>query len=76
MKNLSIFNEKRIVIKIGSSLLVSNNKFNSKWLEGFIEDLIFLKKILNLDDQHKYNYYLIGKKKFILGFKNYLKNIK
>ena len=33
-------------------------------------------KILNLDDQHKYNYYIVGKKKFTLGFKNYLKNIK
>ena len=43
MNNLSILNAKRIVIKIGSSLLVSNNKFNSKWLETFVEDLIFLK---------------------------------
>ncbi len=33
-------------------------------------------KILNLDDQDKYNYYIIGKKEFTLGFKNYLKNIK
>ena len=29
MNNLSILNSKRIVIKVGSSLLFSNNKFNS-----------------------------------------------
>ena len=44
MNNLSILNSKRIVIKIGSSLLFSNNKFNSKWLNTFIEDVIFLRK--------------------------------
>ena len=44
MNNLSILNAKRIVIKIGSSLLFSNNKFNSKWLDTFIEDVIFLRK--------------------------------
>ena len=43
MKNLSIFNAKRIVIKIGSSLLFSDNKFNSKWLETLIEDVILLR---------------------------------
>ena len=43
MNNLPILNANRIVIKIGSSLLVSNNKFNSKWLETFMEDIIFLK---------------------------------
>ena len=44
MNNLSILNAKRIVIKIGSSLLFSNNKFNSKWLDTFVEDVIFLRK--------------------------------
>ena len=44
MNNLSIYNAKRIVIKIGSSLLFSNNKFNSKWLDTFIEDVMFLRK--------------------------------
>ena len=44
MNNLSILNAKRIVIKIGSSLLFSNNKFNSKWLDTFIEDVILLRK--------------------------------
>ena len=44
MNNLSILNAKRIVIKVGSSLLFSNNKFNSKWLDTFIEDVMFLRK--------------------------------
>ena len=44
MNNSSILNAKKIVIKIGSSLLFSNNKFNSKWLDKFIEDVIFLRK--------------------------------
>ena len=44
MNNLSILNAKRIVIKIGSSLLFSNHKFNSKWLDTFLEDIIFLRK--------------------------------
>ena len=44
MSNLSILNAKRIVIKIGSSLLFSNNKFNSKWLDTFIEDVIHLRQ--------------------------------
>ena len=44
MNNLSILNAKKIVIKIGSSLLFSNNKFNSKWLDTFLEDVIFLRK--------------------------------
>ena len=44
MNNFSILNSKRIVIKIGSSLLFSNNKFNSKWLDTFLEDVIFLRK--------------------------------
>ena len=34
----------KIVIKIGSSLLINQNKFNSNWLSNFIDDLIFLKK--------------------------------
>ncbi len=39
-----IYHSKRIVVKIGSSLLIHNNKFNSKWLNSFIEDIIFLRK--------------------------------
>ena len=34
----------KIVIKIGSSLLINQNKFNSNWLSNFIDDLIFLIK--------------------------------
>ncbi|MBD22974.1 MAG: glutamate 5-kinase [Alphaproteobacteria bacterium] len=33
-----------IVIKIGSSLLINENKFNSRWLSHFIDDIIFLIK--------------------------------
>ena len=39
-----IYNSKRIVLKIGSSLLILNNKFNSNWLDSFIEDIILLRK--------------------------------
>ena len=52
MNTLSILNTKRIVIKIGSSLLFSNNKFNSKWLDSLIEDVLFLrKKNIDIDDK-------------------------
>ena len=34
----------KIVIKIGSSLLINQNKFNSNWLSNFIDYLIFLTK--------------------------------
>ena len=34
----------KIVIKIGSSLLINQNKFNSRWLSHFIDDVIFLIK--------------------------------
>ena len=44
MKSTSIEHSKRIVIKIGSSLLISENKFNSKWLRSFIGDVIYLKE--------------------------------
>ncbi len=44
IKLLEINKAKRIILKIGSSLLIENKKFNSKWLDSFIEDLIFLKK--------------------------------
>ena len=40
MKKLQLIkNAKKIVIKIGSSLLVDNGKFNYKWLKSFVEDL-------------------------------------
>ena len=32
----------KIVIKIGSSLLINQNKLNSRWLSNFIYDVIFL----------------------------------
>lgn len=35
---------KIIVIKIGSSLLISKDKFNTKWLESLVDDIIFLNK--------------------------------
>ena len=34
----------KIVIKIGSSLLINQNKFNSSWFSHFIDDVIFLIK--------------------------------
>ncbi len=37
-------NADSIVIKIGSSLLINENKFNSSWLSHFIDDIIFLIK--------------------------------
>ena len=40
MKKLQLIkNAKRIVIKIGSSLLIDNGKFNYKWLTSFVEDI-------------------------------------
>ena len=47
MKNISLEKSVRLVLKIGSSLLIKNNKFNKDWLETLIEDLIFLKKKKN-----------------------------
>ena len=44
MKLKLIQDSKRLVIKIGSSLLIHNNKFDTKWLESFVDDIIFLKK--------------------------------
>lgn len=44
MKENFLENTKRIVIKIGSSLLIKKDEFNSIWLQNFIEDIIFLKK--------------------------------
>ena len=39
----SIINKaENIVIKIGSSLLINKDKFNSIWLSHFIDDVIFL----------------------------------
>ncbi len=41
----SIINKaENIVIKIGSSLLINKDKFNSIWLSHFIDDVIFLIK--------------------------------
>ena len=44
MKKGFITTCKRMVIKIGSSLLISNSKFNNEWFESFVEDIIFLRK--------------------------------
>ena len=32
----------KIVIKIGSSLLINQNRFNLSWLSNFIDDVMFL----------------------------------
>ena len=40
----SLLDSKKLVIKIGSSLVVENNKFNSKRLESLIKDVSFLQK--------------------------------
>ena len=44
MKNISLEKSLRLVLKIGSSLLIKNNKFDKDWLETLIEDLIFFRK--------------------------------
>ena len=44
MKNISLEKSVRLVLKIGSSLLIKNNKFDNEWLETLIEDLIFFRK--------------------------------
>ena len=44
MKKNFLTKSKRIVIKIGSSLLILKNKFNSEWLNSFIEDIAYLKR--------------------------------
>ena len=49
MKNISLEKSVRLVLKIGSSLLIKNNKFNKDWLETLIEDLIFSRLILVLE---------------------------
>ena len=42
---MDLSNFKRIVIKIGSSLLVNENRsLNSNWLDGLIDDLVLLKE--------------------------------
>ena len=43
----SLLDSKKLVIKIGSSLVVENNKFNSKRLESLIKDVSFLQKKKN-----------------------------
>lgn len=40
----AIKKSQRIVIKIGSSLLIAKNEFNFKWLESFADDVLDLKK--------------------------------
>lgn len=44
MKTVSFEKVKRVVIKIGSSLIIKDNKFNTKWLDSIIDDLKFLIK--------------------------------
>ena len=44
MKKIQLINNaKRIVFKIGSSLLIKNEKFNLDWLKTFVEDIDLLK---------------------------------
>ena len=43
MKNI-ISSSDIITIKIGSSLLIKNNKFNSRWLSSLISDIEFFQK--------------------------------
>ena len=43
-KTPSFLNSNKLVIKVGSSLLIKNNKFNTAWLISLIEDLKYLKK--------------------------------
>ncbi len=44
---MNLFNAKILVIKVGSSLLINENKFNSVWLDNFATDInsIIKKKI-------------------------------
>ena len=44
MKRPSLISSKVLVIKIGSSLLIKKNSFNSKWLDNFSTAVDFLKK--------------------------------
>ena len=43
-KTLSLLNSKVLVVKIGSSLLIKKNSFNTHWLESFSSDVDFLKE--------------------------------
>ncbi len=40
----SINDSKRLVIKVGSSLLLKKNEFHFNWLDSLIDDIIFLRK--------------------------------
>ena len=42
IENSLVGRANKIVIKIGSSLLINQNKFNSSWLLDFIDDVILL----------------------------------
>ena len=44
MKKNVLENFRRVVIKIGSSLLISDNKFNNNWFNSFVDDIIVLRK--------------------------------
>ncbi|MBS92032.1 MAG: glutamate 5-kinase [Rickettsiales bacterium] len=44
IKSFEIENARRIILKIGSSLLIQEKKFNCNWLNSFIDDLVLLKK--------------------------------
>ena len=43
-KALSIFGARRVILKIGSSLLIKNEKFDFSWFESLIDDLLLLRK--------------------------------
>ena len=44
IKTVSLLSSKVLVIKIGSSLLIKKNSFNSNWLDNFSSEVNFLKK--------------------------------
>mgnify|MGYP001162607114 CR=1 FL=1 len=44
IKTVSLLSSKVLVIKIGSSLLIKKNSFNSNWLDNFSSEIDFLKK--------------------------------
>ena len=44
MKKNSTNHIKKVILKIGSSLVISKNKFNTIWFDSLVEDILFLKK--------------------------------
>lgn len=38
-------NKKRIIVKIGSNLLVKNNQVNKDWLQSLVDDVVYFRKL-------------------------------